>query len=328
MAQMPDYGYNYGYTPTTRNAGTTSSGSSRTTSSGSGSSGQTSSSRQVPSDNSRSTLELILQGYGIPPGPFGALIDQAVRLGWTAEELTAQIYASPAFAAMFPGIFREDGSLRMTPYEYRQMADQYLSTARLYGISDLDPARIGKLIAGNVSLQEFADRMEAIRRVSEFKPAFEEFKQVLRARGIPTTGLDTDKDLVNFMLGKGPKQFYQLWDELNVGLAARMAGAKISQKMVRSIARRLPGVASEAELQLQMQELARHIRTTLPLSKIHKFGLTKKDLVTLEFGGPNQAAIFEKVQRLGLTQQLFEAERSTLAQPEIGRVQQSRPQTL
>jgi hypothetical protein len=282
----------------------------------------------TPNDNTRKTFEVILQGFGIPPGPFVDLIDQAVRLNWTAEELQARVYAHPAFAQMFPGIFREDGSLRMSPFEYRQLSDQYQSIARLYGFSSLDKARVGRLIAGNVSIQEFSDRMEAIRRVTEFKPAFEEFKQILRSRGISTKGLETDKDIVNFMLGKGPKQFYRLWDELNVGLAARMAGAKINQKQVRAIAKRLPGIASEAELQAQMQELARHIRTTMPLSKIHKFGITKKDLITLEFGGPNQAAIFEKVRRVLATQEAFEADRAKLAQPEIGSVQQPRPQTL
>lgn len=281
-----------------------------------------------PGDNNRVSFETILEGFGIPPGPFTALIDQAVRQNWTIEELTAHVYSSPAFAQMFPGIFRPDGSLRMSPYEYRQLSDQYVSVARMYGITGLDQARIGRLIAGNVSIQEFTDRMEAIRRVTEFKPAFEEFKQVLKARGISTKGLDTDKDLVNFILGKGPKQFYQLWDELNVGLAARMAGAKISQKLVRSIARRVPGISSEAELQAQMQELARNIRTTLPLSKIQKFGITKRDLVTLEFGGPNQAKIFEKVQRIAATQGLFEQDRTTLARPEVGRAQQARPQEL
>jgi hypothetical protein len=229
---------------------------------------------------------------------------------------------------MFPGIFRPDGSLRMPPGEYRQLIDMYRSQARLYGYTDLTDAQIGQLIAGDVSVQEFTDRLEAVRRISEFKPAFEEFKQVLRARGISTAGLESDKDLVRFMLGQAPKQFYQIWEETAVGTAARMAGVKMGAKAQQHIARLTPGISSEAELQRQMQELARHIRTTLPLSKIQKMGLTKKDLITLEFGGPNQAKIFEKAQRILATQQAFaEREPTGVALPQVGKIQQQRAQS-
>jgi hypothetical protein len=279
-------------------------------------------------DNTAATLQGILHGFGIPPGFFSDLIDQAVRNNWTTDELLAAIYGSPQFAQMFPGIFRPDGSLRMPPGEYRQLIDMYRSQARLYGYTDLTDAQIGQLIAGDVSVQEFTDRLEAVRRISEFKPAFEEFKQVLRARGISTAGLESDKDLVRFMLGQAPKQFYQIWEETAVGTAARMAGVKMGAKAQQHIARLTPGISSEAELQRQMQELARHIRTTLPLSKIQKMGLTKKDLITLEFGGPNQAKIFEKAQRILATQQAFaEREPTGVALPQVGKIQQQRAQS-
>src|SRR3990167_5334387 len=158
----------------------------------------------------RQRLEDILIGL-LGPGnaaAFRTLIDQAVREGWTSYEFEAQIYQSPQFRQMFPGIFRSDGSLRMTPSEYRTMADDYRGIARVYGFR-VNDARIGRLISGNVSASEFTDRAEAIQRVSDFKPAFEQFKQALRARGISTAGLDSAQDIANFILGKGPELFYK-----------------------------------------------------------------------------------------------------------------------
>ena len=273
-------------------------------------------------------LRGVLMEAGIPIGMFGDLLDQAVTEGWSGNQLTMNIYASDEFQAMFPGIFRPDGTMRMTAGQYRNLADQYQSNARMYGISNLSNAQIGKLIGGDVSVQEFTDRATAIQRVTEFKPAFEEFKQVLASRGIDTKGLDSDKDIVNFMLGKGPKQFYQLWDELSVGTAARMSGVHINQKLVKSIAKRMPGQADEAQLQSQFADLAAKMKTVMPLSKLGKYGITKRDLVTLEFGGKKQAEIADKVNRILANRGSFNdsQNKAHVATSDFGTVQQERAQ--
>lgn len=249
-------------------------------------------------DNNKKTLarlrELLVQA-GIPVGAFHDILDRAIRLNFTDSEFILGVYGTHQFKAMFPGIFRKDGSLRMTPYEYRQLEDQYNSAARIYGIGNLSKDHIGKLIRGDVSIQEFTDRATAIQRVNEFRPAFEEFKQIANARGIKTKGIDTDKERIKFMLGQGPKQFYQLWDELTVGTAARTAGFDVSQGLIKSIAKRVPGQADELQMQTRFADLAKQARTLMPLSQLGRYGLSSSDLVTLEFGGPNQAAIADKV---------------------------------
>lgn len=277
-------------------------------------------------DNTLAQLKQFLVDAGIPTHMFHDLLDRSIRLAWTPSEFMLAVYGSPQFQHMFPGIFRPDGSLRMTPYEYRSMADSYQSEARKFGITNLSQAHIGKLISGEVSATEFTDRMTAIQRVNEFKPAFDEFKQVLKARGIPTKGIDSEKDIVNFMLGKGPKQFYDIWDEMTVGTAARTAGVGIDQKTVRSIAKRLPGQADEAAMQGQFAKLAQDFKSLMPLSRIGKYGLSKQDLVNLEFGGPNQAAVAEKVNLIMKNQQAFAGQRARTVAPQIGTIQQDRAQ--
>ncbi|HSE44949.1 MAG TPA: hypothetical protein VLA89_06435 [Gemmatimonadales bacterium] len=256
-------------------------------------------------DNNLATLKQLLQSSGIPVHAFHDMLEKAVRLNWNESELLLNIYGSKQFKRMFPGIFRPDGSLKMSPYEYRQMSDEYRSQARLYGVSGISKEHIGQLIKGDVSMQEFTDRMTAIQRVTEFQPAFDQFKKVAKDMGFKTKGLDSDKDAVNFLLGKADKKFYDLWDRVSVGTAASVAGFDLGLQGIKDISKRLPGVANEVELQSKFANLAQEMRSLMPLSQIGKYGLTKQDLIDLEFGGPNQAAVAEKVDTILKNRQAF-----------------------
>ena len=283
--------------------------------------------------NIRAIFKNFLRQAGLAPGAFGNILDAAVRGDWSVDEFAVNLYATKQFRRMFPGIFRADGSMRMDPFAYRQLTDQYKSTARMYGITSLSKQHIGKLIRSNVSMQEFSDRMTAIQRVQEYKPAWQEFIEVARSRGFKTglngRKLNSDKELVNFMLGRQPKKFYSLWDELNTGIAAREAGLnkELGQGMIRSISKRMAGIADETQLQSKFQNLAQTLQKVMPLSKIAGYGLTKKDLVTLEFGGSNQAAIAEKVERVLAQQEGFDMDRAYAGRADIGRSQQQYAQS-
>lgn len=280
-------------------------------------------------DNTLAQLKAYLQSAGLSWEVFGDLVDRSVRLNWTMEEFTLNLYGSREFKEMFPGIFRPDGSMRMSPSQYLNMVDTYRSTARSIGLNPnlIDKDQFGDLIRGDVSPQEFSDRLTAVKRISEFKPAFEEFKQVLRSRGISPKGIDTDEEMLDFMLGAGPKKFYQIWDELTVGTAARTAGVQLGQHQIRRIAKILPGQANEAQIAAGMQDLAKKIQTIMPLSKINKYGISKKDLVQLEFGGPNQAAIAKKVEMaLGNYEAFKNNPNAHTAGPEFGSIMQDKAQ--
>jgi hypothetical protein len=248
--------------------------------------------------DTKEMLRDILQGYGLRPMEFGNLIDKAVRNGWSPEHFESQIYQSPAFKRAFPGIFRSDGSLRMSPSEYRQISDQYKELAQRYGLyGELGPGRIGKLIKGNVSPQELTDRFTAISRMKEYGTAFDVFKKIVGEQ-MPQNGKLTDENLYEFIMGKAPKAFYDLWEQTMVGTSAASAGVDLSAAEMRSLAQRLPGMQTEEQLQANFQKLAKDIKTIMPLSQLTKLGVNKSDLLELEFGGPNQADIGERVDQI------------------------------
>jgi hypothetical protein len=266
---------------------------------------------QFAFDQSFSSKEFegILKGFGIPAGVFRSLIDQGVRQNWTTEELLARIYGTKAFKRMFPGIFRKDGSLRMSPLEYRHISDVYNSVGNEFGIN-LSKRQLGRWISRNVSMQEARDRFTWAKRLITYKPSLLEFREVLKANRLSTKGLDTDKELIDFVAGRGSKQLYDLYEQFNFGLASREAGLNknFDQGFLRQLARQTPGFQTEEDLQRSFQSLARQIRTTIPLSKIHNFGLNDRELAQLEFGGPRQAEIAEKVRRVLLTEQASRGE--------------------
>lgn len=237
-------------------------------------------------------LRDVLRGFGLRPQEFGNLIDKAVRNGWSPEHFESQVYQTPAFKRAFPGIFRGDGSLRMSPSEYRDMSDLYKELAQRYGLyGELGKGRIGKLIKGNVSPQELEDRFTAIARMKEYGTAFKTFEKL--------AGVNlNDKKIYEFIMGKGPKQFYDLWEQTMVGTSAASAGVELSASEMRSIAKRVPGMQTEESVQAQFQNLAKNIKTLMPLSQLAKMGVSKSDLIELEFGGANQADIAERVDQI------------------------------
>lgn len=241
-------------------------------------------------------LRDVLKGFGLRPVEFGNLIDKAVRNGWSPEHFESQIYQSPAFKRAFPGIFRGDGSLRMSPSEYRNLSDQYKELAQRYGLfGELGKGRIGQLIKGNVSPQELTDRFTAIHRMKEFSTSFDTFKKIVSE----TTNKNlTDENIYEFIMGKGQKEFYDLWEQTMVGTSASSAGVELSTAEMRSIAQRLPGMQTEEQLQGGFQNLAKSIKSVMPLSQLTKLGVSKGDLLELEFGGPNQADIAERVDQI------------------------------
>ena len=73
----------------------------------------------------------------------------------------ANMRASEDYKKTFPGIAREDGTLRMTESEYYETQDVMKDTLRTYNLNpEVFAEDISQAIAGDVSAKEFAQRLE------------------------------------------------------------------------------------------------------------------------------------------------------------------------
>ena len=73
----------------------------------------------------------------------------------------ATVRGSDAFASAFPGIRREDGSLRMTEIQYLELKDSMKDQLRNYNLNpDVFANEIIEAITGDVNIQEFTARLQ------------------------------------------------------------------------------------------------------------------------------------------------------------------------
>lgn len=73
----------------------------------------------------------------------------------------ATVRSGDAYAAAFPGIRREDGSLRMTEIQYLELKDSMKDQLRNYNLNpDIFADEIVQAIEGDVNIQEFSARLE------------------------------------------------------------------------------------------------------------------------------------------------------------------------
>lgn len=271
---------------------------------GSGGNGNGNGNDQNKSKFTTHELDAILAGYGIPPGAFTNLINQAIQNNWSANELVGRIYNSPEFHQMFPGYFRADGSAKFAnAAAYLQQKDEYIQAARTYGFK-LSDATLANMFRGNVSTQEATDRLAADYQIKSNPVVWQQFQRQLEDAGVKNV---SHADLVAFSLGEGPKHWYDIWQKTEIGAGAKMAGVSLGDKGIAQIQKTLTGpTVDQAALATNMSDLAHNLRVNMPLSKIYKFGLTRSDLIAAEFGGPGAEAAKEKLQRTLDTNQEFQ----------------------
>lgn len=79
-----------------------------------------------------------------------------VELAW------GRVQQGSTFRSIYGDIIRPDGSLRMSPAEYHAVVDGYRSRLAGYGLNpNLFQNRISDLVQGDVSVQEFEQRLQA-----------------------------------------------------------------------------------------------------------------------------------------------------------------------
>lgn len=274
------------------------------------------------------------------PFPFDIdrFLDRAIR-EFPEDPATfafALILKSKAFKKRFPGIFKGDGTLRISPAEYIQREERYASVAAEHGFN-LKRGDVGALVSRDVDPEEFGVRARGIQLARQ-NPGLVDFlnkqiKQVNRRRRA-AAGPDGDfvriplikdrRDIVDFFTGRADKTLYKVYEGALFQQAADEAGLDLSGKRGRKLANATAGVLDPEAIQQGFAEIAAKLR--LGDIDLKVAGISQRDLEVLEFGGPGQAAIAEKARGiLAGVQNVLQGPESRRA---VGRTQEARPVVL
>lgn len=112
-------------------------------------------------------------------GPqFMEKVKEWIVKGFTPEGIVASLRQTPEWRAMFPGIFRPDGGLKMTEAQYLQRRDEYRQLLKQYGRPDYEydfPADTAPFFEADIDPNELRDRLQiydAVKRDRTVKDAF------------------------------------------------------------------------------------------------------------------------------------------------------------
>jgi hypothetical protein len=226
------------------------------------------------------------------------LIQRGIASGWNQTTFMFYLRQTKDYARAFPGIMRKNGTLRMTESQYvsgyNSARDFAASVGRplskqLYGLA---------LTRGN-SPSEIKQKIQALDTLKQDQVTFQNFNEYLIARGVIKKPLNK-KELGAFLMGKGPAVFEQEWNtaaqaaelaRLQIDVGKPSTGSDISYKQLQKLQGGLPeGEAPD------YKAIAGALQS-LPASKLYGYGLTKKDIVTLGYGGKGAAQIAEVATR-------------------------------
>jgi len=259
----------------------------------------------------------IIQGYGLAADSgLAQLTQRAIKGEWSAARFRLAIQDTPEFHQAFPGIFKADGTLKMSPAQYIAAKNQYDAIAAQAGI-DVNAKTQAWLFRNNVSPAEFQARAAADTTLRTNQRYFDAFNQELKANGQAPL---THAQQLKFIMGEGNQDWYDLWQGTTTRYAAEQAGLKvkaagssyldINQHMLDKVSQL--GL-SEEQAQAGWSEVANHLLTTYPLSKLEHFNLNKRKIEAAVFGGPGSAQAQQLMKRVLAQGAAFSAPRANPA---------------
>ena len=223
----------------------------------------------------------ILQQFGMSGDNLNNLMRDAVESGYTEGEFMYYLRQTDEYRQRFRGIFRKDGTLRMSEGEYLAFESGVQQLGKEYGYK-VDSQDIGESLRKGISLEGFEDRLSALQRTREYAPAMRQFQQTLKARGLLPPGARewTKQEQYEFVTGQSNPQFYRVWEEASARTAAFQAGINVRDKGEKSkseyteirrgailrIIKGMAGYQTEEELAAGFDELGTNLLEVLPLS--------------------------------------------------------------
>lgn len=269
---------------------------------GGGGGGGGSGASRLPKGTRRGSLlgALRTSGFALPYDVTG-LINQTISADGDWSYLLNLILDDSRFEETFPGIFDQNGVLRMTPAEWRATTESYRDTAAAFGFS-LGKRHVGNLIDMDVSPSEFEQRANIFATLRSNDQVLANFNEQIglanqrrKQSGLPTLPFIRDvRDAKNFITGKAPRALYLLFEGAAIEAGAESAGLTISSERARRLAKK-PGQLTAEEAEQRFTDIASALR--FAGRDLSSFGISQRDLETIEFGGRNRVTLAEKAQR-------------------------------
>lgn len=255
----------------------------------------------MPEINNKTFFLNTLKQLGIKVTPnLQQLVNNAVAKQYTSSSFMFYLRQTKEYRHAFTGIFKKDGTLKMSEAQYLSAQKQFENIASKAGV-DLTPKMRDWLFVNNVSPSEFGDRATAYSRLKRNNDLYRAFEAELTRKGAKDVNR---KNMLKFILGVGNEKWYDTWNDAVTRNAAQMAGLAVGRKnaldaLPQGIIERISGMGlSQSALNQGFEALADDIATWLPESQARGAGLTASDFVTLRFGGKNRMQIKEKVDTL------------------------------
>lgn len=308
------------------------------TSGSGGSSGPTAEEQANAQDAAYSAFREILRRWGLRPTKnLLNLMQKAFVSKWNQTQFVDHLRHTPEYHAKFPGLRYGDG---MTEASYNSQYKAYRDAANNIG-EPFSRKQFAKALKNGVEPDEFQQRMQAIDLLDKWGPQMEGFKEVLVARGEVASVNDVTKgELMKLVMGIGEKKWEKIWQETVVTMnLERVAGITvgkppqgwgvrnpnklgggspassidqdwmhISRKDMLTIINQVESMSPGTEVEnisgQQWRDIGLRMRQ-FDHQYLAKYGITAKDLLEMELGGPRASAIADKSQRILKEQEAF-----------------------
>src|SRR3990167_345124 len=305
--------------------GTTGSttGSSTTSSSNSSTSTGPSDAQRMANARLQASYREILRRWGFRPDKnLMNLMERGVRSQWTTTQFIDMLRQTPEYRQQFRGIKWRQG---MTEGQYLSTYSQYKARAQDIG-EKLSKKEFARALRQGKSFDEFSATIEAINSIEAYAPFWTQFQQVLELRGVAVPGQKLTKaELVKFAMGLGSKKWETIFQEAmittklervdGVQVVAPRAGETatpdrydITRKQMLEVVRQAealnPGFEIERLTGKDWADIGGRLRQ-YSINYLQRYGMTTKDILEIEFGGPNAAQLADKGKRILATQAAF-----------------------
>lgn len=239
--------------------------------------------------------ELKAQGFNFP-FDISPMIQQALRES-NGDATTAMssflstLYKSAQFKHYYPSYFAPNGTARFSsPGDYDQKFNQYQSVAQRQGFK-LTRQQFGNVANAGKSIDEFTADTQIAGTIKNNGALLKNFNSIAASSGVK--GLHSAQDAYNFLTGRGDPKQYQVWNAAAGVTAAKAAGVNVSTSEAKSATGGLQSAVSYDDIEKSYADLAQKVKDSG--AELGAFGVSQRDLETLEFGGANRSLIAARV---------------------------------